>query len=113
MTGSLKFFYQNTRGLRTKIVRGLKDRITIMNYHLFGCTETWLCERFDSESIFDVDTYIVHRSDRNDRTYIRPRNNSSSNHDELVGGGALIAIKRDISAIRMKNWELEIPFDKK
>lgn len=111
MTKSLKVFYQNTRGLRTKIARGLKDKITLNNFDIVCLTETWLCDRFDSESIFDVETYITHRSDRSERTYTRPNNTSRTNNDTLTGGGSLIAIKRNISAIRLKHWELETPFD--
>lgn len=109
MSNSFKIFYQNTRGLRTKIARGLKDTITLRNYHLFCLTETWLSSNFDSESIFDDDAYITHRADRSILTYGRP--NGSNDGDNLMGGGALIAIKRNISAVRLKNWESEVPFD--
>lgn len=108
---SIKVFHQNTRGLRTKIIKGLKNRITLRNYDIIGLTETWLCNRFDSESIFDVDEYITHRCDRTQNTYQRPNSSLNTDNDELIGGGALIAIKRNISAIRLKNWEQEIPFD--
>lgn len=111
MSKSLKIFYQNTRGLRTKIARGLRDRITLNNYDIVYLTETWLCDRFDSESIFDVYTYTTHRSDRTERTYIRPNNNAQTNTDVLVGGGSSIAFKNNISAIRLNNWEQEVPFD--
>lgn len=109
MSNSLKIFYQNTRGLRTKIGTGLKDIVTLRNYHLLCLTETWLSSKFDSEAIFDDDAYVTHRSDRSLRTYSGP--NSSNNAENLMGGGALIAIKRNISAVRMKNWEMEVPFD--
>lgn len=101
-------FYQNTRGLRTKIAKRLKDRLTLRNYHIVGFTETWLSSRFDSEGIFD-DTYAIHRADRSERTYVGPRNNL--NDDNITRGGALIAIKNNISSIRMKKWEEEVPFD--
>lgn len=109
MSNSLKIFYQNTRGLRTKIGRGLKDTTTLRNYHLVCLTETWLSNKFDSESIFDDDSYVTHRAGRSVRTYF----GSTANNDceNLMGGGALIAIKRNISAVRLKNWESEVPFD--
>lgn len=106
----LKFFYQNTRGLRTKIAKGLRDRMTLANHDVIGLTETWLNDRFDSEGIFD-DTYITYRSDKTNSTYRNTANGRRVNDVNLVGGGALIAIKKNISAIRMGNWESEIPFD--
>lgn len=111
MANSFSFYYQNTRGLRTKIARGLKDTITLRNYDIIGLTETWLNENFSSESIFDDDTYITHRSDRTQRTYVPANDSTNSDSCSLIGGGALIAIKRNISAIRHKQWESEIPFD--
>lgn len=104
----LNFFYQNTRGLRSKIITGLRNRITLANYDLLGITESWLNDTFDSESIFD-ESYITHRSDRTNRTYLGPRNRVDG--EDFRGGGALIAIKKNISASRVKNWELEVPFD--
>lgn len=106
MANHLKIFYQNTRGLRTKICRGLMDTITLRNYNVLCLTETWLSSNFDSESMFDDDVYVIHRADRSIRTY-----NNYTNSNNLMGGGALIAIKRNISATRIKNWELEVPFD--
>lgn len=106
MSNSLKIFYQNTRGLRTKICRGLKETITLRNYHIVCITESWLSNNFNSESIFDDDAYVTHRADRTPRTY--PNYEEGS---DLLGGGALIAIKRNISATRVRNWESEVPFD--
>lgn len=106
MSNSLKVFYQNTRGLRTKIGKELRDIITLRNYHIICLTETWLSSNFDSECLFDDDAYVTHRADRTPRTY-----NNYIEGTNLMGGGALIAIKRDISATRIKHWELEVPFD--
>lgn len=108
MSNNIKIFYQNTRGLRTKIASGLRNRISLANYHILCLTETWLCDKFESENIFD-DSYVTHRADRNDSTYNKQRNTELNN--TFVGGGSLIAIKKNISACRMKRWELEIPFD--
>lgn len=111
MCNLLKILYQNTRGLRSKIVSGIRNRISLADHDIFCLTETWLCDRFDSESIFDGDVYVTHRADRNERTYERPNNSGNSSTNELIGGGALIAIKKNISAFRMKHWEQEISFD--
>lgn len=105
----LRCFYQNTRGLRTKIAKGLRNTITLANHELVGLTETWLCDRFSSESIFD-ESYVTYRSDRTNRTYLGA-NRSSGDDTELLGGGALIAIKKNISAVRISEWETEVPFD--
>lgn len=108
MYNELKLFYQNTRGLRTKIISGLRNKITIENYDFVCLTETWLNSRFDSECIFDSDLYTTHRADRNEYTYNRLPNSQTT---DLVGGGALIAIRKNISAFRLENWEQEVPFD--
>lgn len=52
MSNSLKLFYQNTRGLRTKMIK-LKATVTLRNYDITCLTETWLSDKFESESIFD------------------------------------------------------------
>lgn len=110
MSAKIKCFYQNTRGLRSKIAHGLRNRITTTDYDVIALTETWLNNDFDSESIFDSGLYTVHRSDRTNRTYTRPTNSSACNED-LRGGGSLIALNKNIPALRMSNWELESPFD--
>lgn len=56
-------FYQNCRGLRTKIAHGLRNRISRHNYDLIGLTETWLNDSIESEEIFDGGLYTVHRCD--------------------------------------------------
>lgn len=101
----IDLFYQNCRGLRGEIAHGLRDRITLRNYKIIGLTETWLCDSFASESIFN-DTYIVHRADRTHRTYVRNQH-MNTNNSNFIGGGSLIAIKKNISACRMSiynNW---------
>lgn len=111
MTDKLKCFYQNTRGLRTKITNGLRNRITCSNYDIIALTETWLNDRINSNEIFDGGLYTVHRTDRNARTYARPINSNASNNDNFMGGGSLIAIKRNIPALRLTEWELEAPYE--
>lgn len=112
MNNELNFYYQNTRGLRGKIVKNLKHNITIADFDCISLTETWLNDSFNSSEIFN-DTYNVFRADRTVAKYntlkinrpdLQPENN-------VVGGGCLIALKRNISALRMTKWESEIPFD--
>lgn len=104
----LKCFYQNTRGLNTKIARGLRNKITLRNYDIVCLTETWLDDKTDSESLFD-ETYITYRSDRVIATHTRVLDPSYDG--EFTGGGALIAVKKDIVTNRVKQWEAGIPFD--
>lgn len=111
MTAKFKIFYQNTRGLRTKIARGLREKISLLNFNIIALTETWLNENFSSESIFDHGLYTVHRSDRTTRTYTRPNTTVESNNDDLMGGGCLIATNKNIPTCRMSNWENEVPYD--
>lgn len=110
MSEKIKCFYQNTRGLRTKIARGLKNKIACTDYDVIALTETWLNDNIDSENIFDSGLYMVHRSDRSARTYTRP-NNSISNNENFLGGGSLIALNKNIPALRITEWELESPYD--
>lgn len=110
MSGNIKCYYQNTRGLRTKIARGLRNKLSCTDYKLFAFTETWLNDSFASESIFDSGLFVVHRSDRTNRTFTR-RGSSPTSCDDLRGGGSLIAISKDIPALRMSSWEMECPYD--
>lgn len=96
MVNKLKCLYQNTRGLRTKIAQGLKNRISNADKHIIALTETWLNSNFFSESIFDRDLFTVHRSDRTSRTYSRPNGPQNIGNDDLMGGGCLIAIRKNI-----------------
>lgn len=111
MHGKLKCVYQNTRGLRTKIAQGLKNRIACTNYDIVALTETWLNNKIDSESIFDSGLYTVHRADRSNRTYTRPNNVNGRDDENYMGGGALIAINKHIPTIRMSAWEDEAPYE--
>jgi hypothetical protein len=112
MSNNLKFYYQNTRGLRGKIVQNLKQNITIANYDCISLTETWLNGNIESSEIFN-DTYNVYRADRSVEKYNTLKTNRPDllPGDDVVGGGCLIALKRCISAVRVTKWEDEIPFD--
>lgn len=101
MSGKLKCIYQNTRGLRTKIAKGLRNRTMLMDYQLFALTETWLNDKFHSESIFDGNQFNVYRSDRSIRTYPIARGRILNDGDRIVGGGCLIALKKKYSCIEI------------
>lgn len=112
MVNKLKFYYQNTRGLRGKIANNLKKNITLANYHCISLTETWLSDKFESSEIFN-ETYNVYRADRTVNKYntLKINRPDLQPDDDVVGGGCLVALKRDVSALRMTEWEDEIPFD--
>lgn len=111
MTAKFKLFYQNTRGLRTKIANGLKERISLSNFNVIALTETWLNDTFASESIFDHNLYTVHRADRSSRTYTRPNSINETHNNDFMGGGCLIAVDKNIPTFRMTDWESEVPYD--
>lgn len=112
MSNELKFYYQNTRGLRTKIIDSLRNKITLANYDCISFTETWLNDTHESNEIFN-ETYNVFRSDHTVEKYNRLRINRPDLRPEadVIGGGCLIALKRNISALRMIDWENEKSFD--
>lgn len=112
MSKKLCGLYQNVRGLRGKIKRELKNKFTLANLDFFSLTETWLNDDFSSSELFN-DTYNVFRCDRSVENYNRLRPNSTNrNHDDDIrGGGCLFALKNEISAIRITDWENEILFD--
>lgn len=104
MPQHLKFCYQNVRGLRSKIKHGLKNEITLANFDLLAFTETWLNADFSSNELFD-ESYNVFRSDRSVEKYnllkwdVVQRNLTG----DIRGGSCLLAIKNNISAVRLTN----------
>lgn len=59
---SLSLFYQNVRGLNTKINQA-KLFVNVNCYDVIGLTETWLGDGVNSSEIFNKD-YHVFRHDR-------------------------------------------------
>lgn len=95
--GNLKIYYQNIRGVNTKT--HIRSNFSAANYQAIALTETWLSSNFSSSELFD-DSFTVHRSDRD-----------LSLSNKKGGGGCLIAMKNNISSIRMTRWEQELPFE--
>lgn len=93
----LKIYYQNIRGVNTKT--HIRSNFSAADFEIIALTETWLKSDFSSSEIFD-DSFEVFRSDRD-----------LSLTGKKSGGGCLIAIKNNISALRMTDWEKEIPFE--
>lgn len=83
MDSTLKIYYQNVRGLRTKTNAFYKNLLQV-DYDVICLSETWLHENIFSAELFDS-RYSVYRCDRN-----------YSECGNVLGGGVLIAIKSNI-----------------
>lgn len=97
MNRIFKIYYQNVRGLNTKT--NIKSNISASDYDMIVFNETWLQDGFFSEELFD-DSFVVFRSDRD-----------LALTGKCSGGGCLIALKNSISAIRLHDYEKELPFE--
>lgn len=81
----LSFYYQNVRGLRTKIDNFFLA-VSASCYDVIVLTETWLNDQILSPQLFGS-SYTVFRNDRNRRNSRKSR-----------GGGVLIAVSTRISS---------------
>ena len=75
----MNVYYQNVRGLRTK-TDTLYAAVLTEEYDIIACTETWLYDGIMDSELFDS-RYEVIRKDR---------------ESNMLGGGVLLAIKRDV-----------------
>lgn len=82
---SLKIYYQNVRGLRSKTLNFYRN-LCLNSFDVIILTETWLVDGIANSELFD-DRYLVWRRDRD---YVLT--------DQNRGGGVLIATRRDICA---------------
>lgn len=78
-------YYQNTRGLNTKI-SDFSLSVLSSDYDVIALTETWLKQSVDNTELFG-NSYFVYRCDR-----------SSLNSNFKRGGGVLIAVKSCFSS---------------
>lgn len=76
----LRIYYQNTRGLNTKIKTGFRNRSILFNFDIYAITESWLQENIASSELFN-ELYTVRRADRSLSDTVRS------------GGGVIVAIK--------------------
>lgn len=86
-------YYQNVRGMRTKSCQFFENVLS-NEYDVLCITETWLNQNFNSADYFSPE-YEVYRADRN--------------YDLLstqYGGGALIAVKKVLPAVRRRDLEI-------
>lgn len=89
LLNSLKIYYQNSRGLRTKS-HIFSSNVLLNNYDLIILTETWLTPDFKDAEYFSAD-YDVYRRDRHDA-------------GGEVGGGVMIAVRSGMRVRRRNDW---------
>jgi hypothetical protein len=87
----LNLFYQNVRGLRTKLLP-FRLGVIASSYQIYAITETWLNESVSSSELF-TDEFIVYRRDR-----------SGSG---TKGGGVMLAVKNCLKSCRLTDLETE------
>lgn len=85
---NLTLYYQNVRGLRTKL-KHLHLATLNENFNFLVLTETWLHMDILDNELLD-NRYTIFRTDRN------PENSSKS-----LGGGVLIAIKKPLKSYKI------------
>lgn len=90
---SLNIYYQNVRGLNTKIVN-FYLYVCSHNFDIIVLTETWLHDGVLSSELFD-DRYVVYRRDRY----------TSGFHSFKSGGGVLVAVNKKLNSRSFKNFE--------
>jgi hypothetical protein len=85
ITLNINGYYQNCRGLRTKLVN-FNCNTSCFNYVFISLTETWLTNNFHTSEL-GLSNYNIFRCDRSPKT-------SSCNR----GGGVLVAVRKDIAS---------------
>ena len=87
----LNIYYQNVRGLRTKANIFLRN-VLLNSYDIICITESWLLDGICDSELVD-ERYLVWRRDRN-----------YSETGQSLGGGVLIAIKRELVSDCHHDW---------
>ncbi|KAL4714145.1 hypothetical protein ACJJTC_008499 [Scirpophaga incertulas] len=88
---TLSLFYQNVRGVKSKILDIYKS-ILCNNYDVICLTETWLDDTVCSKELID-DRYIVYRRDRSDLF--------KEKYNKAYGGGVLVAVRKTIKSYQL------------
>ncbi|XP_075158149.1 uncharacterized protein LOC142231426 [Haematobia irritans] len=86
---SLKIYYQNLGGMRTKI-NDIFNASLESEYDVIVLVETWLNADFLDEELFDSKLFCVYRKDRD---YLKA--------NCVKGGGVLIAVRRALSTSKL------------
>lgn len=100
VTCSFSIFYQNCRGLNSKVSDFLLSVLSA-DYDVIAITESWLTSAINSNELFG-DSYSVYRCDRSSLNSLKER-----------GGGVIIAVKNNFKSDRIiligfENLELVI-----
>ncbi|XP_043471434.1 uncharacterized protein LOC122507201 [Leptopilina heterotoma] len=85
-SSSFEIYYQNVRGLRTKLLT-LRKSIPVNSAVVFVFTETWLHSSINSNEL-GFKNFTIYRCDR-----------SSLTSSSLRGGGVLIAVNNDFPSV--------------
>lgn len=92
---SLKFYYQNVRGLRTKI-SSFFQASSVPDYDIICLTETWLNNKIGDYELFN-NHFQIFRRDRDSHT--------SHKSD---GGGCLIAVNTFLQVTERPEWQTNV-----
>ena len=90
---ALSVLYQNTRGLRTKLVE-FKQNLYANNPDILCVTESWLKSTIYDHELVDLNQYTVFR--RNRETIVGAKSD---------GGGVFIAVKNKLSAVLLPEFQ--------
>ncbi|XP_050516531.1 uncharacterized protein LOC126891399 [Diabrotica virgifera virgifera] len=85
VSGELTVYYQNVRGIRTKLT-ALEESAATTDYDVLIFTESWLCDGISNDELGLLD-FNIYRKDRSPLT-----------SDKVIGGGVLIAVKKCYSS---------------
>lgn len=94
---TLSGYYQNVRGLKTKLSIFRQNFVTLNHYDYFILTETWLTTEISSSEL-GMSDYLIYRNDRNNINSIYSK-----------GGGVLIAMHKRFNShiLSLPNLTLE------
>lgn len=87
----ISIFYQNVRGLRTKTSVFYRN-VCLNCFDVICLTETWLIDGISDSELFDGRYFVWRR----DRSYLQT--------NQTMGGGVLIAIRRELVADVRNEW---------
>jgi hypothetical protein len=91
MDSKLTCYYQNVRGLRTKLST-FRRGLLLNNYDIISLSETWLTNDFNNCELFDS-RYLVWR-----------RNREYDTTGQSKGGGVLLAVNKNLVVSSRPNW---------
>lgn len=94
-SAQISFFYQNVRGLRSKIAEFFCS-VGACDCDVIFLTETWLSESVHSSELFPSE-YQVFRRDRD-----------ALASGKLDGGGSLIAVRNTLPAAEQVSWRSDV-----